>query len=81
MVSDLDEFKKNWSIFSEGSLSQLKDWNNVITLVLACLAPLSDADKASKRAMNIIIWLPTRLRIDPTVGIVSYPFGPVELTV
>ncbi len=55
MVSDLDEFKKNWSIFSEGSLSQLKDWNNVIAAggsVLACLAPLSDADKASKRAIR-----------------------------
>ncbi|KAF8335572.1 ankyrin repeat protein [Amanita rubescens] len=55
MVSDLDEFKKNWSIFSEGSLSQLKDWSNVIAAggsVLACLAPLSDADKASKRAIR-----------------------------
>ncbi|KAF8326139.1 hypothetical protein F5887DRAFT_868303, partial [Amanita rubescens] len=30
VVSDLDEFKRNWSIFSEGLLSQLKDWNNVI---------------------------------------------------
>ncbi|KAF8349125.1 ankyrin repeat protein [Amanita rubescens] len=55
MVSDLDEFKRNWSIFSEGSLSQLKDWSNVIAAggsVLACLAPLSDADKASKRAIR-----------------------------
>ncbi|KAF8328486.1 hypothetical protein F5887DRAFT_873273, partial [Amanita rubescens] len=33
VVSDLDEFKRNWSIFSEGSLSQLKDWNNVIAAV------------------------------------------------
>ena len=30
MVSDLGEFKKNWTIFSEGSLSQLTDWSNVI---------------------------------------------------
>ena len=54
-VSDLDEFKKNWTIFSEGSLSQLKDWSNVIAAggsVLACLAPLSDTDKASKRAIR-----------------------------
>lgn len=55
MVSDLDEFKSNWSVFSEGSLFQLTDWTNVIAAggsVLACLAPLSDADKASKRAIR-----------------------------
>ena len=55
MVSDLDEFKKNWTIFSEGSLSQLTDWSNVIASggsVLACLAPLSNANKASKRAIR-----------------------------
>ena len=55
MIGDLDEFKRNWSIFSEGSLSQLTDWSNVIAAggsVLACLAPLSDADKASKRAIR-----------------------------
>jgi hypothetical protein len=55
MVGDLDEFKRNWNIFSEGSLSQLTDWSNVIASggsVLACLAPLSDVDKASKRAIR-----------------------------
>ena len=55
MVGDLDEFKKNWNIFSEGSLSQLTNWNNVIAAggsVLACLAPLSDENKASKRAVR-----------------------------
>ncbi|KAJ6554865.1 hypothetical protein B0H19DRAFT_1377542 [Mycena capillaripes] len=55
MVSDLDEFKKNWSIFSEGSLSQLVDWNNVIVAggsVLACLAPLPKTAKVSKRSMR-----------------------------
>lgn len=55
MVDDLDEFKRNWNIFSEGSLSQLADWSNVIASggsVLACLAPLSDVDKASKRAIR-----------------------------
>ncbi|KAF9530942.1 hypothetical protein CPB83DRAFT_904927 [Crepidotus variabilis] len=53
MVSDIDEFKKNWSIFSEGSLSQLLDWNNVVAAggsVLACLAPLDEEHKKSKRA-------------------------------
>ncbi|KAF7354601.1 Ankyrin repeat protein [Mycena sanguinolenta] len=55
MVSDLDEFKKNWGVFSEGSLSQLLDWNNVVAAggsVLACLTPLSDVAKVSKRSMR-----------------------------
>ncbi|KAF9530937.1 hypothetical protein CPB83DRAFT_849901 [Crepidotus variabilis] len=53
MVSDLDEFRKNWSIFTEGSLSQLIDWNNVVAAggsVLACLAPLDKQHTVSKRA-------------------------------
>ncbi|EPQ59792.1 ankyrin [Gloeophyllum trabeum ATCC 11539] len=55
MVTTLDEFKKNWAIFSENSLSQLTDWSNVVAAggsVQACLAPLPDAAKASKRAMR-----------------------------
>ncbi|KAJ7499894.1 ankyrin repeat protein, partial [Mycena latifolia] len=55
MVADIDEFKKNWGVFSEGSLSQLLDWNNVVAAggaVLACLTPLSDAAKVSKRSMR-----------------------------
>ncbi|KAJ7775677.1 ankyrin repeat protein [Mycena maculata] len=55
MVSDIEEFKKNWNIFSEGSLSQLLDWNNVVAAggaVLACLTPLSDAAKVSKRSIR-----------------------------
>lgn len=55
MVADLKEFKKNWSIFTENSLSQLLDWNNVIAAggsVLACLAPLPDHAKVSKRAIR-----------------------------
>ncbi|KAG5643246.1 hypothetical protein DXG03_001296 [Asterophora parasitica] len=55
MVNDLEEFQKNWSIFTEGSLSQLLDWNNVVAAggaVLACLAPLSDAAKESKRSIR-----------------------------
>ena len=55
MVADLDEFRKNWAIFSEGSLSQLADWNNVIAAggsVQACLAPVPDEAKTSKRALR-----------------------------
>ncbi|KAF6743504.1 ankyrin repeat protein [Ephemerocybe angulata] len=55
VVEDLDEFKKNWSIFTEGSLSQLFDWNNVVAAggaVLACLTPLADENKVSKRAIR-----------------------------
>jgi len=33
MVGDPEEFKKNWAIFTEGSLSQLVDWNNILRLV------------------------------------------------
>jgi hypothetical protein len=52
MVNNLEEFKKNWSIFTEGSLSQLLDWSNVVAAggaVQACVGPLSDATKESKR--------------------------------
>lgn len=54
MVSSLEEFNQNWSIFSEGSLSLL-DWNNVVAAggsVLACLLPVPDANKASKRTLR-----------------------------
>jgi hypothetical protein len=54
-VADLDEFKKNWSVFTEGSLSQLIDWNNVVAAggaVLACLTPLGENAKVSKRAIR-----------------------------
>ncbi|KAF8905746.1 hypothetical protein CPB84DRAFT_1844751 [Gymnopilus junonius] len=55
MVADLEEFKKNWAVFTEGSLSQLIDWNNVVAAggsVLACLTPLDEEDKVSKRAIR-----------------------------
>lgn len=55
IVTSLDEFKKNWAIFTEGSLSQLLDWNNVVAAggsVLACLAPLPESATASKRAVR-----------------------------
>ncbi|KAI9451558.1 hypothetical protein BJY52DRAFT_1297200 [Lactarius psammicola] len=55
MVENLDGFKKNWSIFTENSLSQLADWSNVIAAggsVQACLTPLPKAATGSKRAMR-----------------------------
>ena len=55
MVSSIEHFKKNWAIFSEGSLSQLTDWSNVVVAggsIQACLTPLPDSAKTSKRAMR-----------------------------
>ncbi|KAJ4472019.1 ankyrin repeat protein [Lentinula aciculospora] len=55
MVPSLEEYQKNWTVFSEGSLSQLFDWNNVVAVgrsVLACLTPLPEEAKVSKRAMR-----------------------------
>jgi hypothetical protein len=55
VVSSLEEFNKNWAIFTEGSLSQLLDWNNVVAAggsVLACLNPLPESAKESKRAVR-----------------------------
>ncbi|KAH6867498.1 hypothetical protein BKA70DRAFT_402642 [Coprinopsis sp. MPI-PUGE-AT-0042] len=55
MVADLDEFKENWAIFTEGSLSQLLDWTNVVAAggsVLACFMPLDEKNKVSKRAIR-----------------------------
>jgi hypothetical protein len=54
-VDNFEAFKKNWSIFTENSLSQLFDWNNVIAAggsVQACLMPLPKAATVSKRAMR-----------------------------
>ncbi|KAA1478658.1 ankyrin [Dentipellis sp. KUC8613] len=54
-VDTLDEFLKNWSIFTEESLAQPFDWNNVVAAggsVLACLLPLPDVAKVSRRSMR-----------------------------
>jgi hypothetical protein len=54
-VCDLADFKRNWSVFTENSLSQLIDWSNVVAAggsVLACLAPLPEYATASKRAIR-----------------------------
>lgn len=55
MVDSLEEYKRNWAIFTEGSLSQLLDWNNVVVAggsVQACLAPVPDSEKVSKRSLR-----------------------------
>ncbi|KAG8952590.1 hypothetical protein FRC04_003951 [Tulasnella sp. 424] len=57
MASSLEDFKTRWAIFSEGALSQLTNWNNVVAAggsVLACLAPLPEhvVKQDSKRAIR-----------------------------
>ncbi|KIO24997.1 hypothetical protein M407DRAFT_211280 [Tulasnella calospora MUT 4182] len=57
MASSLEDFKTRWAIFSEGALSQLTNWNNVIVAggsVLASLAPLPEhvLNQGSKRAIR-----------------------------
>ncbi|KDQ19308.1 hypothetical protein BOTBODRAFT_170420 [Botryobasidium botryosum FD-172 SS1] len=49
------DFKYNWNIFTEGSLANLIDWNNVVAAggsVLAALLPLPDHAKESKRTLR-----------------------------
>ncbi|KAG8895673.1 hypothetical protein FRC01_012258, partial [Tulasnella sp. 417] len=57
MAPSLEEFKTRWAIFSEGALSQLTNWDNVVAAggsVLACLAPLPEhvVKQGSKRALR-----------------------------
>lgn len=55
MVQTFDEFKQTWALFTEGSLSQLIDWNNVVAAggaVQACLSPVPASAKVSKRALR-----------------------------
>jgi hypothetical protein len=55
MIESLEAFKKNWTVFTENSLSQLSDWSNVVAAggsVQACLMPLPKAATASKRSMR-----------------------------
>lgn len=52
---DMDEFRRNWAIFTEGALSQLTDWSNVIAAggsVLGCLLPLPEYARESKRTVR-----------------------------
>nr|GAT51113.1 ankyrin repeat protein [Mycena chlorophos] len=67
MVADLEEFKKNWGVFSEGSLSQLLDWNNVVA-----------AGGAAVR--DSVPWDVTCIRTKHTVSIHSqYPYRSVQI--
>ena len=48
------EFQRNWSVFTEGALSQM-DWSNVVAAggaVQACLAPLPEGADDSKKALR-----------------------------
>lgn len=56
-VPSLQEFERNWSVFSEGSLVQLsaEDWQGVVAAggsVLACMEPLSEKNGETRRAMG-----------------------------
>ena len=55
MAASPDDFITAFNIFSEGSLSQLTDWNNVVVAggsVLACLAPLPMYAQKTKRGIR-----------------------------
>jgi len=55
MAANLDDFKTAFNIFSEGSLSQLTNWDNVVVAggsVLACLAPLPKDAQKTKRGIR-----------------------------
>lgn len=57
MAETIDEFQKRWAIFTEGALSQITDWSNIIAAggsVSACLAPLPEKviSQGSKRAIR-----------------------------
>lgn len=55
MATSLDQFRASWNIFTEGALSQLTDWNNVVAAggaVLASLLPLPERARGSKRAIR-----------------------------
>ncbi|KAA8645611.1 hypothetical protein EYZ11_003498 [Aspergillus tanneri] len=54
VVPTLDEFKKNFTIFSEGSLSDM-DWSNVVvagSAVVTSLLPVPEIYRGSKRALR-----------------------------
>ncbi|KAJ6544013.1 hypothetical protein B0H19DRAFT_1212418 [Mycena capillaripes] len=55
MLDELSDFKTNWDVFTEGSLSLLHNWNNVVAAggaILACLTPLPEGAKGSRRNMR-----------------------------
>ncbi|CAG7847199.1 SubName: Full=Uncharacterized protein {ECO:0000313/EMBL:CCA66774.1} [Serendipita indica DSM 11827] len=55
IASTLDEFRTSWNVFTEGALSQLTDWSNVVASggsVLASLLPLPAYARGSKRGIR-----------------------------
>ena len=55
MAANLDDFKTAFNIFTEGSLSQLTNWDNVVVAggsALACLAPLPKDAQKTKRGIR-----------------------------
>lgn len=55
MAYNLFEFERRWNVFTEGALSRLQNWNNVIAAggaVLACLLPMDDGDGENRRSMR-----------------------------
>ena len=55
MAANLDDFKTAFNIFTEGSLSQLTNWDNVVGAggsVLASLAPLPKYAQKTKRGIR-----------------------------
>ncbi|KAE8369865.1 ankyrin repeat-containing domain protein [Aspergillus caelatus] len=54
VVSSLEDFRNNFNIFSEGSLSDM-DWSNVVvagSAVVTCLMPVPEEHRGSKRALR-----------------------------
>ncbi|KAB8238727.1 ankyrin repeat protein [Aspergillus alliaceus] len=54
VASKLEEFRNNFNIFSEGSLSDM-DWSNVVvagSAVVTCLMPVPEEYRGSKRALR-----------------------------
>ncbi|KAF7594363.1 hypothetical protein BBP40_009344 [Aspergillus hancockii] len=54
VVSKMEDFRKNFNIFSEGSLSDM-DWSNVVvagSAVVTCLMPVPEEYRGSKRALR-----------------------------
>ncbi|OJJ66542.1 hypothetical protein ASPBRDRAFT_200862 [Aspergillus brasiliensis CBS 101740] len=54
VVSTLDEFRKNFNVFSEGALSDM-DWSNVVvagSAVVTCLLPVPEKYRDSKRSLR-----------------------------
>ena len=79
-VASLDEFKKNWALFTEGALGQIQDWSNVVAAggaVQACLAPLPDSAKESECATGL--WYHDKAYTPPDVDLFLYGLTPEQV--